>query len=118
MLWLKALHIIFMVTWFAGLFYLPRLFVYHSMTTDAVGLDSIRAYVTSSRFENLRMPLVVDVTDSSWGIESADVIYCCNMIHIAPWQACAGLVAGAARILQPGGLLFFYEGWLLPCPSD
>jgi len=31
MLWLKALHISFMVTWFAGLFYLPRLFVYHSM---------------------------------------------------------------------------------------
>ena len=31
MLWIKALHIIFMVTWFAGLFYLPRLFVYHAM---------------------------------------------------------------------------------------
>ncbi len=32
MLWIKAFHIIFMVTWFAGLFYLPRLFVYHAMT--------------------------------------------------------------------------------------
>lgn len=32
MLWLKALHIIFVITWFAGLFYLPRLFVYHAMT--------------------------------------------------------------------------------------
>lgn len=32
MLWVKAFHIIFMVTWFAGLFYLPRLFVYHAMT--------------------------------------------------------------------------------------
>ncbi|MEZ5449308.1 MAG: protoporphyrinogen oxidase HemJ [Thiolinea sp.] len=30
-LWMKALHVIFMVTWFAGLFYLPRLFVYHAM---------------------------------------------------------------------------------------
>ncbi len=30
-LWIKALHIIFMVTWFAGLFYLPRLYVYHAM---------------------------------------------------------------------------------------
>ena len=37
MLWLKALHIIFMVTWFAGLFYLPRLFVYHCDTKDDVG---------------------------------------------------------------------------------
>jgi len=30
-LWLKAIHVIFMVTWFAGLFYLPRLFIYHAM---------------------------------------------------------------------------------------
>jgi putative membrane protein len=36
MLWIKALHIIFMVTWFAGLFYLPRLYVYHADSTDAV----------------------------------------------------------------------------------
>lgn len=36
--WLLALHIIFMVAWFAGLFYLPRLFVYHTMTTDEAGL--------------------------------------------------------------------------------
>ena len=35
MLWLKAFHVIFMVTWFAGLFYLPRLFVYHAMNEDA-----------------------------------------------------------------------------------
>ena len=34
MLWIKALHIIFMVTWFAGLFYLPRIFVYHAMSRD------------------------------------------------------------------------------------
>jgi len=38
MLWLKALHIVFVVTWFAGLFYLPRLFVYHAVTRDPQGL--------------------------------------------------------------------------------
>ena len=37
MLWIKALHIVFMVTWFAGLFYLPRLFVYHAQAQDEVG---------------------------------------------------------------------------------
>ncbi len=37
MLWVVAFHVIFVVTWFAGLFYLPRLFVYHSETTDAAG---------------------------------------------------------------------------------
>ena len=35
MLWVKSFHIIFMVTWFAGLFYLPRLFVYHALSDDA-----------------------------------------------------------------------------------
>jgi putative membrane protein len=39
MLWIKALHISFMVTWFAGLFYLPRLFVYHAMSTDEISRD-------------------------------------------------------------------------------
>ena len=42
MLWLKAFHIVFMVTWFAGLFYLPRLFVYHAMTDDTVGVERFR----------------------------------------------------------------------------
>ena len=36
MLWLKAFHVVFLVTWFAGLFYLPRLFVYHVAADDAV----------------------------------------------------------------------------------
>ena len=39
MLWLKALHIVFMVTWFAGLFYLPRLFVYHATVSDSVSRE-------------------------------------------------------------------------------
>lgn len=42
MLWIKSFHIIFMVTWFAGLFYLPRLFVYHAMTTDTTSLDRFK----------------------------------------------------------------------------
>ena len=36
MLWIKSFHLIFMVTWFAGLFYLPRLFVYHAMSEDEI----------------------------------------------------------------------------------
>ncbi|HXV39470.1 MAG TPA: protoporphyrinogen oxidase HemJ [Steroidobacteraceae bacterium] len=42
MLWIKAWHVVFMVTWFAGLFYLPRLFVYHAATTDAAGVARFR----------------------------------------------------------------------------
>src|SRR5262252_3654723 len=42
MLWIKALHIIFVVTWFAGLFYLPRLFVYHAMSEDAISQERFK----------------------------------------------------------------------------
>jgi putative membrane protein len=42
MLWLKAFHVVAMVTWFAGLFYLPRLYVYHADATDALSLDRFR----------------------------------------------------------------------------
>jgi putative membrane protein len=42
MLWVKSLHIIAMVTWFAGLFYLPRLFVYHALTRDPIGSERFK----------------------------------------------------------------------------
>ena len=42
MLWLKAFHVIFVVTWFAGLFYLPRLFVYHAEATEAVVRERLK----------------------------------------------------------------------------
>ena len=40
--WIKSLHIIFMVTWFAGLFYLPRLFVYHAMAEDRISTERFK----------------------------------------------------------------------------
>ena len=42
MLWVKSLHIVFMVTWFAGLFYLPRLFVYHALAEDSVSQERFK----------------------------------------------------------------------------
>ena len=42
MFWVKSFHIAFMVTWFAGLFYLPRLFVYHAMATDETGIERFK----------------------------------------------------------------------------
>ena len=42
MLWVKALHVVFMVTWFGGLFYLPRLFVYHAQSTDSVSIERFK----------------------------------------------------------------------------
>ena len=42
MLWIKSFHIFFVVTWFAGLFYLPRLFVYHALTNDQTGSERFK----------------------------------------------------------------------------
>lgn len=42
MLWIKSFHVIFMVTWFAGLFYLPRLFVYHAMSDDKISIERFK----------------------------------------------------------------------------
>lgn len=53
MLWTKAFHIIFMVTWFAGLFYLPRLFVYHALAADRVSTE---------RFEVMERKLYFGIT--------------------------------------------------------
>ncbi|MDY0067006.1 MAG: protoporphyrinogen oxidase HemJ [Steroidobacteraceae bacterium] len=53
MLWLKAFHIVFVVTWFAGLFYLPRLFVYHAQAEDEISL---------ARFELMERRLFVIMT--------------------------------------------------------
>ena len=42
MLWIKSLHIVFVIAWFAGLFYLPRLFVYHAQSSDAISLERFK----------------------------------------------------------------------------
>jgi putative membrane protein len=42
MLWIKSLHLVFVIAWFAGLFYLPRLFVYHVQSSDAVSLERFK----------------------------------------------------------------------------
>ena len=42
MLWVKSLHLVFMVTWFAGLFYLPRLFVYHAQADDRISIERFK----------------------------------------------------------------------------
>ncbi len=47
-----------------------------------------------------------------WPIDRADVVFCANMVHIAPWEACLGLLAGALTVLAPGGLLVMYGPFL------
>lgn len=69
---------------------------------------SIDDWVRTLRLANVHPALPLDVTTERWPVERAVAILCCNMIHIAPWEAAVGLIAGAARTLPAGGILFLY----------
>jgi SAM-dependent methyltransferase len=56
----------------------------------------------------LRPPLDLDVTAWPWPIDRAEAVVAINLIHIAPWEVSQALIAGAVRILPPGGVLFLY----------
>lgn len=71
-------------------------------------LASIRAWAEAARLPNLRPPLLLDAAAGEWPIAAARAILCINMIHISPWQATIGLMAGAARLLAPGAPLVLY----------
>jgi SAM-dependent methyltransferase len=75
---------------------------------DQTALASAGAHRDAAALPNLLTPLRLDVTAPSWPVERADAIICCNMIHISPWAACEGLIAGAARVLAGGGVLYLY----------
>ena len=66
MLWVKALHIIFMVTWFAGLFYLPRLFVYHAQATDPIGIERFKVMERKLYFGIMTPGAVLTVVFGVW----------------------------------------------------
>lgn len=68
MLWLKAFHIIFMVTWFAGLFYLPRLFVYHAMSEDQISIDRFKIMERKLFFGIMTPGAVITIALGLWMI--------------------------------------------------
>ncbi len=69
---------------------------------------SIAARVAELASPRFLPPLDLDVTAPRWPIERAEALVCINMVHIAPWAAAVALIAGAARILPPGGILYLY----------
>ena len=66
MLWIKALHIIFMVTWFAALFYLPRLFVYHAMSDDAISIERFKVMERKLFFGIMTPGALLTVAFGTW----------------------------------------------------
>jgi hypothetical protein len=75
---------------------------------DAPSIASIEAYREAAGLRNFRRPLLLDAVANAWPVQHADAMVCINMIHIAPLKACIGLMAGAARTLRAGGMLYLY----------
>jgi hypothetical protein len=78
---------------------------------DGDNLASVNAWAADAPRPNLRPPLRIDAANPPWpGVEpgSLDAVLCINVIHIAPWSVCRGLVAGGAAALRPSGLLILY----------
>lgn len=79
-------------------------------------VKSIEAWRVHSGLPNVRRPLRIDLLDPDWCAEMKDgqgphdvaIVFCANVIHIAPWRVAKGLFAGAGRYLRSGGKLFLY----------
>ena len=100
MLWFKALHIVFMVTWFAGLFYLPRLYVYHAMSEDQISLDRFKV-MERKLFYGITTPGAVltlffgfgtwysldftDYNDHLWFIIKLILVFILILYHVYCW---------------------------------
>ena len=74
---------------------------------------SIAAWRDAAGAPNLLRPLDLDVTGDSWPVRRAAAVFSANMIHIAPWACCLGLMAGAGRVLAATGMLILYGPFLL-----
>ena len=70
--------------------------------------ESITAWTEKSGAENINPPLDLDVTQASWPVERVVAVFSANMIHIAPWACCEGLLAGAGKVLISSGTLILY----------
>jgi SAM-dependent methyltransferase len=99
-------HAVFFARAFPGLVWQPT-------DLEPENLESIEAWRTDEGTPNLRPPLVLDASASTWPLESVDALVCINMVHISPWEATQGLLRGAARVLTPGGPLVLYGAYFI-----
>lgn len=79
---------------------------------SGVALPSIAAWVAEAGVTNVQPAVQLDASLPDWPVRQADAILCINMIHIAPWVATIGLMAGAGRLLRAGAPLYLYGPYL------
>lgn len=106
-----------------AVFFAPRLHPRKWIPSDPnpIARDSIAAWREDCGADNLYPPIALDACDPVWAVEQNQLlqgfdfkrdpivaIVNINMIHIAPWSACLGLMAGSRRILPTGGILYLY----------
>ena len=106
--------------WFSGA--MPGI-TWQPTDRDAEALASIAAWRDGAGLANLLPPVLLDASaPETWSAARVDAVVSINMIHIAPWSATLGLMAGAGRVLAPGGLVFLYgpftEGGAHTAPSN
>jgi len=75
---------------------------------DPDALASVAAWREEAGLSNLRAPVRLDASAACWPVERADAVVAVNMVHISPWNATLGLLAGAGRILPLGAPLVLY----------
>ncbi len=81
---------------------------------DPAGLVSIAAWCADAGLANITQPLALDASADDWPIGHADAILCINMVHISPWAATLGLLAGATRLLPSAAPLILYGPYVEP----
>lgn len=97
-----------------AVFFASRYDSWHWIPSDLnpVARESIIAWKNSDNLSNVSLPLAIDVTQKNWikqiANQKIDAVVNINMIHISPWSACIGLMAGAVEILSPAGILYLY----------
>lgn len=75
---------------------------------DEMNLSSIEAYREEARQPRFLPAVRLDAASSEWPPARYDAVFSANVIHIAPWSVALGLFDGAARVLEPTGLLVLY----------
>lgn len=98
-------HAVFFARRFPNLLWQPS-------DLDLDALASIAAWREEGNATNLLPPVQLDASSARWPLERVDALICVDMVHISPWEATEGLLAGAAATLPPGAPLIIYGPFL------